>query len=276
MWGVSTSQAAEEDARLSVVKIVALRQGAVTFGSAVVVAPGKVITNCHVVRNASEIKLISVGQTWPGRLAAHDVDRDLCMVVAPDLDRPTARFGSTQELRLEQQVFAAGYPGGEQFTYSAGRVKGLHDAYGSRVIQTSAYFEPGASGGGLFDAEGRLLGFLTFKAASGGDFHFVSPIEWVLKLLDEDAPTTSTIASGRAFWEKELREQPFFLQVAALEANKDWQGLLKLAKKSASDDAQDHAAWIAMSKAYTGLGRPNDAESALQRAREINPQLSHR
>ena len=84
-WGASTSQAAEEDARLSVIKIVALRQGAVTFGSAVVVAPGKVITNCHVVRNAGEIKLISVGQTWPGRLAGHDVDRDLCVVVAPDL-----------------------------------------------------------------------------------------------------------------------------------------------------------------------------------------------
>ena len=270
MLGANASHAAEEEeARLSVIKVVALRQSSIVYGSAVMVAPGKLITNCHVVRNASEIKLISQGRISYGRLAAQDVERDLCIVAAPDLDIPTVRFGSTQELVLGKPVFAAGYPGGEQFTFSAGHVKGLHEAYGSRVIQTSAYFEPGASGGGLFDAEGRLLGILTFKAASGGDFHFVLPIEWVLKLIDEDAPASSTVVSGRAFWEKGLREQPFFLQAAALEEKKDWHGLLKLAKKSVVKDVQFGEPWTAMSKAYTGLGRPQDAESTLQRAKEI-------
>ena len=267
--GATASHAAQEEARLSVIKVVALRQSSIVYGSGIVVAPGKLITNCHVVRNASEIKLISQGRISYGRLAAQDVERDLCIVAAPDLDVPTVRFGSAQELVLGQPVFAAGYPGGEQFTFSAGRVKGLHEAYGSRVIQTSAYFEPGASGGGLFDAEDRLLGILTFKAASGGDFHFVLPIEWVLKLIDEDTPAQSPIVSGRAFWEKELREQPFFLQVSALEAKKDWHGLLKLAKHSVVKDVQRGEPWIAMSKAYTGLGRTEEADSALQRARDM-------
>ena len=256
MLCATASHAAQEEARLSVIKVVALRQSSIVYGSGIVVAPGKLITNCHVVGNASEIKLISQGRISYGRLIVHDVERDLCVVAAPDLDVPTVRFGSTQELVLGQPVFAAGYPGGEQFTFSAGRVKGLHEAYGSRVIQTSAYFEPGSSGGGLFDAEDRLLGILTFKAASGGDFHFVLPIEWVLKLIDEDAPAISSIASGRAFWDKELREQPFFLQAAALEEKKDWHGLLKLAKKSPIKDVQCGEPWIAMSKAYAGLGRP--------------------
>ena len=272
MLGATASHAAEEEeARLSVIKVVALRQSSIVYGSGIVVAPGKLITNCHVVRNASEIKLISQGRISYGRLAAQDVERDLCIVAAPDLDVPTVRFGSAQELVLGQSVFAAGYPGGGQFTFSAGRVKGLHEAYGSRVIQTSAYFEPGASGGGLFDAEGRLLGILTFKAASGGDFHFVLPIEWVLKLVDQDAPAISSIASGRAFWDKELRDQPFFLQVSALEAKKDWHGLLKLAKNSVVKDVQRGEPWIAMSKAYTGLGRTQEADSALQRARDMEP-----
>ena len=271
MLGATASHAAQEEARLSVIKVVALRQSSIVYGSGIVVAPGKLITNCHVVRNASEIKLISQGRISYGRLAAQDVERDLCIVAAPDLDVPTVRFGSAQELVLGQPVFAAGYPGGEQFTFSAGRVKGLHEAYGSRVIQTSAYFEPGASGGGLFDAEGRLLGILTFKAASGGDFHFVSPIEWVLKLIDEDSPAQSPTVSGRAFWEKELRDQPFFLQVSALEAKKDWRGLLKLAKNSVVKDVQRGEPWIAMSKAYTGLGRTLEADSALQRARDMEP-----
>ena len=271
IFGAGVSRASEEDAQLSVIKVIALRAGSTTFGSAVVIAPGKVITNCHVVRNSSEIKLVSLGRTWYGRVAAYDADQDLCVVTAPDLDIPSARIGSSQELASGDAVFAAGYPGGGHFTFSDGRVKGLYEVYGSRVIQTSAHFEPGASGGGLFDAEGRLLGILTFKAASGGDFHFVLPIEWVLKLIDEDTPARSPVVSGRAFWEKELREQPFFLQVSALEAKKDWHGLLKLAKNSVVKDVQRGEPWIAMSKAYTGLGRTLEADSALQRARDMEP-----
>ena len=134
MLGATASHAAQEEARLSVIKVVALRQSSIVYGSGIVVAPGKLITNCHVVGNASEIKLISQGRISYGRLIVHDVERDLCVVAAPDLDVPTVRFGSTQELVLGQPVFAAGYPGGEQFTFSVGRVKGLHEAYGSAGI----------------------------------------------------------------------------------------------------------------------------------------------
>jgi serine protease Do len=267
----TASYSAEGNARLSVMKVVALRQSSVTFGSAVVVAPEKVITSCHVVRGASEIKLMFGERVWQGRLVAQDGERDLCVVTTPNLDVPTARFGTAQELVLGQSVFAIGYPNGERLTLSAGHVKGLHEAFGSRVIQTSAYFEPGASGGGLFDADSRLVGFLTFKATSGGDFHFVMPIEWILKLIDEETRSSSIGASGRAFWEKALPEQPFFLQVAALEAKKDWHGLLTLAKKSILNDTQCGEPWIAMSKAYHGLGRILEAQSALKRAKEIDP-----
>jgi serine protease Do len=271
LLGARIVHASEEDARNSVIKVVALRAGSVTFGSAVVIAPERVITNCHVVRNSSEIKLISRGRVWYGRVTAHDVGRDLCVVTAPELDIPSARIGSSRALAVGHAVFAAGYPGGEQFTSSAGHVKGLHEAYGSRVIQTSAYFQPGASGGGLFDVDGRLVGILTFKGASGGDFHFVLPVEWVTKLIDEDTPVKSTLLSGRSFWENELREQPFFLQVAALEEKNDWRALLRLAKKSIVKDVERGEPWIAMSKAYTGLGRTQEAESALQRARDMAP-----
>lgn len=53
-------------------------------------------------------------------------------------------------------------------------IVGLHhcECDGGRVVQTSADFDRGASGGGLFDRQGRLVGILTFKASSGGNFHF--------------------------------------------------------------------------------------------------------
>lgn len=71
---------------------------------------------------------------------------------------------------------------------SRGRIIGLHyECDGERVIQTSAAFDRGTSGSGLFDRQGRLVGLLTFKAKAGGNFHFALPVGW-LRHMDMDAP----------------------------------------------------------------------------------------
>jgi serine protease Do len=261
----------QEQVRSSIVKVNALEQGGgVSFGSAVVVAPRKAITACHVLRKAREITLIVEGQTLRARLAAQDVEHDLCLVAAPDLAAPAVDLGASRELVADQTVFAAGYPGGKQFTFDEGEVKALHDHDGARVIQTSARFDPGASGGGLFDAHGRLLGILTFKAASGGDFHFVLPVEWALKLIDGNTTVELTAPSGRAFWERGWSEQPYFLRAAALEQNKNWTGLLQLARKWSDEESHRREPWLAMSKACERLGRRHEALSASHRAAQMD------
>ncbi len=261
-----------EQVAASVVKIQALRaDGSRSIGSAVVIAPEKVITNCHVLRYAREIRVEQAERVFAGRMGARDEGLDLCVVLVAGLDAPTTRYTSTWDVHLGDEVFAVGYPSGGPLSVSAGKVRRLHPYESGQVVQTSACFNPGASGGGLYDAEGRLIGILAFKAASGGDFHFVLPSEWVLKLVDEQA-SADAAPSAKAFWEQDARRQPFFLQAAALEQERDWRGLLNLARKWSDIESSRTEPWLAMGRACSRLKRQQDAAMAFRKAVELNPE----
>ncbi len=105
-------------------------------------------------------------------------------------------------------MVAVGYPGG-RFQVSSGQVKGLFTCAcdGGRVIQTSAQFDPGASGGGMFDRRGRLLGILTFKSGAGGSYHFAVPVGWMKQLSKAPLPS---IAGKSTFWESATRDSGDF------------------------------------------------------------------
>jgi serine protease Do len=247
-----------------VVKVNAERShGTTSIGSAVIVGGGKLITNCHVVRWAES--------RWATQLAAEDLEHDLCVLGADALPEPVTDVLGAGAVGVGQEVFAAGYPGGREFNVSCGKVKALHEHDGARVIRTSAPFSPGASGGGLFDAEGRLLGVLTFRAVSGGDFHFVMPVEWVKQLLARAAASSAKNADGRAFWERSFKDQPYFLQAAAYEEGKNWSGLLRLAKRWILAHSGQPESWMAVGKACTGLGRFDDAAMAFRNVLTIDP-----
>jgi serine protease Do len=260
----------QEEVSASVLKVRATRtDGSVSLGSAVVIDTGKAITNCHVLRYAREIKLMHGDGALPAHVGAHDVEHDLCVLIAEGLAATPARVGSTEELAAGADVVAVGFPGGS-FALNEGKVRALHEFSNGRIVQTSACFSPGASGGGLFDAQGRLVGILTFKGTSGGDYHFVLPVEWVKELADAPASTAGP-RSGRAFWEQEPAQQPFFLQAAALEERSNWDGLMRLAKKWSDAEAARSDAWLAMGRACSKLKRQREAAAAFQKVIEIDP-----
>lgn len=263
----------EDQARNSVVKVTATRAGGDTYvGSAVAVAPEKLVTNCHVLRYAREVNIQQGDQTFRAEVGARDEALDLCMLSVLGFEGATVMFGSTWDARLEQSVVAVGYPDGGQFEANTGFIRGLHNYQGGRVVQTSAPFRPGASGGALFDQDGHLLGILAFRATAGGDYHFVLPVEWVLRLLDIDAPRSARgPAGGQAFFEQESRSQPFFLQAAALEQRQNWYGLMRLAKKWSEAESYRMEPWLAMGKACAWMNSAQDAQSAFQRALELDP-----
>ena len=47
------------------------------------------------------------------------------------------------------------------------------------MLQTTAPVSPGSSGGGLFDAQARLIGIMTFTATGGQNLNFAHPTEWI-------------------------------------------------------------------------------------------------
>jgi TonB family protein len=157
------------------------------LGSGVVIAPGEIITNCHVVRNAVLLQVKKEGRSSPAYLHFADTARDLCQLQASQaasFSRPVRGLVATTDLRVGQRVYAVGSPRGLELTLSDGLISGLrHGADGSiERIQTTAPISPGSSGGGLFDQDGRLVGITTSHFKESQNLNFALPANWILEL----------------------------------------------------------------------------------------------
>jgi serine protease Do len=160
------------------------------FGSGVVIAPERVVTNCHVLAAGLghdaqptdlvvEVKAADQRSGRPGRLSAADPARDLCILAVLGLDASVAALGSTRTLRVGQPVYAVGSPQGLELTLSGGLISSPRKTGDAPIIQTDAALSPGSSGGGLFDAAGQLVGITSFGVQGGQNLNFALPVEWI-------------------------------------------------------------------------------------------------
>lgn len=230
--------------------------GRLLSGSGVMVAPHTLVTNCHTILNAQVINVTGAAGAVPAYLVRAHAERDLCLLNAPRLSGASATLGSTADKQAGETIIAIGYPVGATLTISTGHIEGLFTYQGpGRVVQGSAYFSPGKSGGALFDKRGSLIGILTFKCYAGGPYHFAVPAEWVDNLLHDnrDNAKSASVPEGKPFWQHSDARQPLFLRAASLSADGNCKALHELA-----------AQWIAREP-----GNP-DAQFVAQRAQHCN------
>jgi serine protease Do len=263
----------------SVLKVEAQRQqGGYSLGSGVVVGPGQVVTNCHVTHDATQIHVLRAGDRIRVQSQISDAVHDLCLLRVPGIDAAPVVLGSTGALKPQQAVTAVGYTGGLGIQSSAGTVVALHRFDGGRVVQSTNYFTSGASGGALFDDDMRLVGVLTFRLRGGDNHYFAAPVEWLVALLQDRAKEPAEVApapaSAQAYWQRQMALQPNFLQAISLERDRDWAALETLTQAWSLADADDAAPWIARALALDQQGRLAEAQKALERAVDIDPQLA--
>lgn len=260
----------------SVLKIEAVSpDGHYQLGSGVIVARGKVVTNCHVTRKAQRIQVIRGGQRWTVSRQAADMLKDLCVLEVPRLEGEPVLLGRADSLKMAQDVVAIGYTGGVGVQLSDGDVVALHPWSGSQIIQSSNWFSSGASGGGLFNGEGALVGVLTFRLRGGAAHYFAAPVEWLNGLADVDsrfAPVEPL--SGQSYWELPAGAQPFFLQAAAFEQNQDWASLSQLAQRWSGEDRQDPEAQYIQGVAQEGLGNVDASIQAFKASLDLDATYS--
>ncbi|MGH8750916.1 MAG: trypsin-like peptidase domain-containing protein [Burkholderiales bacterium] len=246
--------------------------GSTSFGSAVMVAPGKLVTNCHVTRNANSIEVIKSGLRWDAHQQQSDIEHDLCLLYVPAAETLVARLGSGK-LKVGQQVYAIGFVGGLGPRFSAGEVRALYNYDGGKVIQTTTPFHGGASGGGLFDEQGFLVGVVTFRSRLDQTYHFSLPVSWVsTSLAMSKASEVAPLPVGdSAFWQKRDENQPYFLRAATMEAAREWGDLLQLAGKWSVTEKNNADSWLALGKARYHLHQAEEAITAYRQALMIDP-----
>lgn len=146
-------------------------------GSGVIIGNGDlVLTNSHVVRSESSGRACGmvVGFTsrfdeppdgWQSAtLLADDPGRDLAVVQiagAAPAGHPALEV-QRDDLALGEEITTLGYPGfghsQDTLTFTAGRFSGTTVGDGYELLKTDALLDAGVSGGGVFDAQGRLIG----------------------------------------------------------------------------------------------------------------------
>ena len=170
-------------------------------GSGVALKPNLVATNCHVTDAATspiavfkgENRRADKSQSHPARVVAGDRKRDVCLLEVAGLWAIPAETRKAAEMKIAEQVYAVGAPKGLDFSISGGLVSQLRgeDAEGNALvgsaplIQTDTAISPGSSGGGLFDAQGKLVGLTTFGYRDSEGLNFAVPIEWAMELIPE-------------------------------------------------------------------------------------------
>lgn len=252
-----------------VLKIDVIRKdGKSELGSGVLIAPEHLLTNCHVVRNASQIRASQGKESWLARVDMGDSYLDVCLLKLPGHPGKPPPIADPDGISVGQTVHAVGYSGGK-FTVNKGQIKGLHTCpCGGEVIQTSAQFDPGASGGGLFNADGKLVGILTFKSHEGGIFHFAIPIGWMKEM--HVLPASGILTQG-PFWENSFRNSGYFLAACDLSAHKKWRDLSRLTQEWAREEPDNPEAWMASGRANLGLKRLREAAGDFQKALKLDP-----
>lgn len=284
LLATKTAGAAEIDRELfnpiigSIVKVeVTTESGGYSLGSALSVAPGTFATSCHVTAKAASITVIYQGLRWRAARQRANTERDLCLLRVPGLDdvQPLARR-SSHDLHIEDDVAALGYTFGQGLSVQGGNVRSLHAVPGGVVIQSATYFNSGASGGGLFTLDGRLVGILTFRLKGAEAYYFSIPADWIdeeLARTDDYQPIT-VLDGPRPFWAQPPEQLPFFMRAATMEARGLWQDLIELTRDWAGAEPHSAEPWFMRGQALTHLDQRDAAADAYRKAIDIEPELA--
>jgi serine protease Do len=240
------------------------------FGSGVVVAENEVITNCHVTRQAVRIEVAKGALVFPVFGQRADMANDLCLLRTGPMPLRVAELRDAASVKAGEKSFYYGYSGGIDAFFAPGRVATTHPHDGMAVIETSSGFALGGSGGGLFDARGRLMGVTTFLASGHAGGYFAMPAEMIRRVRTLPEGDVAPI-DGLAIWEQSDAAQPWFLRVARMATQARWQAAAELADEWTLAQPDNADAWHQSGVALSRIDRHADALAALQQAIALAP-----
>ena len=245
--------------------------GGLAYGSGVVVADNKVITNCHVLRKTKQPWISRGEDAYSITSVKADAWHDLCLVTTFGMPVKAAVLGKSTNLKRGQEVAGIGHSNGVPSPLtSAGTVKALFSSDQGSVIRSTAKFMMGASGSGLFDMDGKLVGINTFKTAGlGGSIHYALPIEW-LDELEKKPETTVFPVSGKALWEEDEDKKPYYMQSAVPESRQDWPKLAEVSEKWTKAEPKNSEAWYELGLAYENMLKNDLAADAFRQASTLD------
>lgn len=174
-------------------------QGTSSGSGFVLSANGYIVTNYHVVENATAITVITHDSAqYPAQMIGGDSANDIAVLKITAEGLQPVKLGSSDDLIVGDQVVAIGNPLGELTStltvgYISARDRGVNtDGTVINMLQTDAAINSGNSGGPLFNMKGEVVGITTAKysgtSTSGATIEgigFAIPMDDVLKKITD-------------------------------------------------------------------------------------------
>ena len=154
-----------------------------------------ILTNNHVIENASEIKIqfnegIEDGTTVSGKKIGSDPDLDLAIIeidIEKNWNLKPLPFGDSEKLKVGEYVMAVGNPFGQGHSVSHGIIsgKGRNAPIIGKYLQTDTPINPGNSGGPLVNLMGEIVGINNAILAQAQGIGFAIPSNSIKPVLEE-------------------------------------------------------------------------------------------
>jgi hypothetical protein len=165
---------------------------------------GEVITNWHVIKNASSIMVkTSTGAIYKVKgIVARDEKRDLAIILpeAKNVSFPHLNLASTLP-NIGERIFVIGSPLGLESSVSDGLVSAIREMPDiGKVIQISAPISPGSSGSPIINLKEQVVGVASFQFIKGQNLNFAISSTDVANLLS--AKQTSVMPIGNKYMNK--------------------------------------------------------------------------
>lgn len=170
-------------------------QEQVGTGSGVIIsADGYIVTNNHVIKDASEIEItLNNKKSYKAKLIGTDSKMDIALLkIDADEKLPYTTFGNSDSVKVGEWVLAVGNPYNLTSTVTAGIVSAKARNLGTNgiqsFIQTDAAVNPGNSGGALVNTRGDLIGINTMISSTTGSYvgySFAVPSNIARKIIED-------------------------------------------------------------------------------------------
>lgn len=252
-------------------------QEQVGTGSGVIISEdGYIVTNNHVVKDASEIEItLNNKKSYTAKLIGTDSKMDIALLkINADEKLPYTVFANSDSVKIGEWVLAVGNPYNLTSTVTAGivsaKARNLDSSGIQSFIQTDAAVNPGNSGGALVNTHGQLIGINTMISSPTGSYtgySFAIPSNIARKII-EDIMEFGNVQRGilgveggelNAQVSKELgvtETQGFYIKKVNKKSGAEKAGLLK-GDIIIKLDSQNIATFADLS-GYISTKRPND------------------
>jgi len=166
------------------------KKSAGTGSGFIITEDGYILTNYHVIQNASKITVKTKDEKeYAAKLIGKDKYSDLAIIKINDKDLKSAILGDSSTIRPGEWAVAIGNPQGLNHTVTLGIVSALSreipELSNVNFIQTDAAINPGNSGGPLLNIKGEVIGINTAIMGTAQNIGFAIPVNVAKNIVNQ-------------------------------------------------------------------------------------------